>query len=148
MGVCGACGGLAPCSFSHARHQHVCSRLQDFMIASLQAKTIACSVDNLLEARFCRCREPSACCQAKAVILTCELHRVNPSSFASQSCSKSCAVHGTAESSLLKGDRRRLECMLRLFMVRATQLLPHTRHSDTEARGTPSLAAGQEAALR
>ena len=33
-------------------------------------------------------------------------------------------------------------------MVRATQLLPHTRHSDTEARGTPSLAAGQEAAFR
>ena len=33
-------------------------------------------------------------------------------------------------------------------MVRATQLLPHTRHSDTEARGTPALGAGQEAALR
>ena len=33
-------------------------------------------------------------------------------------------------------------------MVRATQLLPHTRHSNTEARGTPSMGAAQEFALR
>lgn len=42
----------------------------------------------------------------------------------------------------------RSSCTCRTFMVRATQLLPHMRHTDTEARATPALSAAQDFALR